>query len=68
VMGSGLEVELVFPLRVANAVTGAMIITTGTPGAFTKNHLALAQQVADGMGLFIEHVRRETERGVTQAR
>ncbi|MFL5522451.1 MAG: hypothetical protein ACJ8B6_16040 [Gemmatimonadales bacterium] len=68
VMGGGLEVELVFPLRVANAVTGAMIITTGTPGAFTKNHLALAQQVADGMGLFIEHVRRETERDVTQAR
>jgi hypothetical protein len=66
VMGGGLEVELVFPLRVANAVTGAMIITTGTPAAFTKNHLALAQQVADGAGLFIEHVRREMERGARQ--
>lgn len=60
-MGGGLEVELVFPLRVANAVTGAMIITTGTPGAFTQNHLALAQQVADGMGLYLEHMRREAE-------
>jgi len=59
VMGGGLEVELVFPLRVANAVTGAMIITTGTPGAFTQNHLALAQQVADGMGLYLEAMRRE---------
>jgi GAF domain-containing protein len=59
VMGGGLEVELVFPLRVANAVTGALIITTGTPEAFTKNHLALAQQVADGVGLYLEHMRRE---------
>jgi len=59
VMGSGLEVELVFPLRVTNAVTGAMIITTSTPGAFTKNHLALAQQVADGVGMYLELARRE---------
>jgi GAF domain-containing protein len=61
VMGGGLEVELVFPLRVADAVTGAMIITTSTPGAFTKNHLALAQQVADGVGLFVELARRSVE-------
>jgi hypothetical protein len=61
VMGGGLEVELVFPLRVANAVTGAMIITTGTPAAFTKHHLALAQQVADGAGLFIEHLWQRDE-------
>lgn len=63
VMGGGLEVELVFPLRVANAVTGAMIITTSTPGAFTKNHLALAQQVADGVGMYLELARREMEAG-----
>jgi GAF domain-containing protein len=44
----GNEVDLVFPMRCAGRIVAAMILTTGTPGAFTKAHLALAQQVADG--------------------
>jgi GAF domain-containing protein len=55
--GGGLEVELVFPLRVSGRVTGAMILTTGTPDAFTRTHLALAQQVADGVAPYVEHAR-----------
>ena len=47
VVGTGLEVELVFPLRLNARVTGAMILSTSTPDAFTRVHLALAQQVAD---------------------
>jgi GAF domain-containing protein len=65
--GGGLEVELVFPLRVANEVTGAMILTTGTPTAITPGQLALAQQMADGVGLYLEHMRRRTERVVAPA-
>lgn len=57
VAGGGHEVELVFPLRVGGRVTGAMILTSSTPDAFTRGHLALAQQVADGVAPYIEHAR-----------
>jgi hypothetical protein len=66
VIGAGLEVELVFPLRVNSRVTGAMILSTSTPDAFTRVHLALAQQVADMAAPWIELQRsgggREGER------
>jgi GAF domain-containing protein len=58
VMGGGVEVELVFPLRINGRVTGAMILTTSTPDAFTRVHLALAQQLADGVAAWIELQRR----------
>ncbi len=48
------EVELVFPLRVSGRVTGALILTTATPEAFTTRHLALAQQMADTAAPFLE--------------
>jgi putative methionine-R-sulfoxide reductase with GAF domain len=41
------DVELVFPMHAGGRVVAAMILTTGTPAAFTRAHLALAQQVAD---------------------
>ncbi len=62
VIGAGLEVELVFPLRLNARVTGAMILSTSTPDAFTRVHLALAQQVADMIAPWIALQRIRSER------
>jgi len=58
VMGGGVEIELVFPLRAGGTISGALILTTGAPDAFTRLHLAMAQQVADGIAPWIELLRR----------
>jgi hypothetical protein len=58
VMGGGAEIELVFPLRAGGVISGALILTTGAPDAFTRLHLAMAQQVADGIAPWIELLRR----------
>lgn len=58
VSGGEVEIELVFPLRISGAVIGAMLLTTSTPDAFTRTHLALAQQVADSMAPWLELERR----------
>lgn len=57
VMGGGAEIELVFPLRAGGGISGALILTTGAPDAFTRLHLAMAQQVADGIAPWIELLR-----------
>lgn len=56
--GGQSEIELVFPLRLSGVVIGAMLLTTGTPDAFTRGHLALAQQVADSIAPWLELERR----------
>ena len=58
VMGGGMEIELVFPLRLGGSIGGALILATGAPDAFTRLHLAIAQQVADGIAPWIELLRR----------
>lgn len=58
VAGSAPDVELVFPLRVAGQITGAMVLSTDTPDAFSRAHLVLAQQVADLLAPHIELIRR----------
>ena len=58
VMGGGAEIELVFPLRAGGVISGALILPTGEPDAFTRLHLAMAQQVADGIAPWIELLRR----------
>ncbi len=57
VMGGGAEIELVFPLRAGGAISGALILTTGAADAFTRLHLAMAQQVADGIAPWVELLR-----------
>jgi hypothetical protein len=57
VMGGGGEIDLVFPLRVGGHINGALILTTGAADAFTRLHLAMAQQVADGVAPWIELLR-----------
>ena len=57
VMGGGAEIELIFPLRAGGAISGALILTTGAPDAFTRLHLAMAQQVADGIAPWVELLR-----------
>lgn len=57
VMGGGAEIELVFPLRAGGNIGGALILTTGAADAFTRLHLAMAQQVADGIAPWIELLR-----------
>ncbi len=57
VMGGGTDIELVFPLRAGGAINGALILTTGATDAFTRLHLAMAQQVADGIAPWIELLR-----------
>lgn len=54
VMGGGIEVELVLPLRSAGQVTGALLLTLAAVDAVTRNHLALAQQVADMVAPWLE--------------
>ena len=58
VMGGGAEIELVFPLRAGGNISGALILTTGAADAFTRLHLAMAQQVADGIAPWVELLRR----------
>ncbi len=58
VSGGQMDIELVFPLRVSGVVIGAMLLTTSTPDAFTRSHLALAQQVADSIAPWLELERR----------
>ena len=58
VMGGGNEIELVFPVRAGGVIGGALILTTGAPDAFTRLHLAMAQQVADGIAPWVELLRR----------
>lgn len=57
VMGGGAEIELVFPLRAGGHINGALILTTGASDAFTRLHLAMAQQVADGIAPWIDLLR-----------
>ena len=57
VMGGGAEIELVFPLRAGGSIGGALILTTGAADAFTRLHLAMAQQVADGIAPWVELLR-----------
>jgi len=57
VMGGGAEIELVFPLRAGGSISGALILTTGAADAFTRLHLAMAQQVADGIAPWVELLR-----------
>lgn len=57
VMGGGAEIELVFPLRAGGNIGGALILTTGAADAFTRLHLAMAQQVADGIAPWVELLR-----------
>lgn len=57
VMGGGSEIELIFPLRAGGHIGGALILTTGAPDAFTRLHLAMAQQVADGIAPWVELLR-----------
>jgi hypothetical protein len=57
VMGGGAEIELVFPLRAGGTISGALILTTGAADAFTRLHLAMAQQVADGIAPWVELLR-----------
>ena len=57
VMGGGAEIELVFPLRAGGNISGALILTTGASDAFTRLHLAMAQQVADGIAPWVELLR-----------
>jgi hypothetical protein len=58
VMGAGAEIELVFPLRAGGNISGALVLTTGAADAFTRLHLAMAQQVADGIAPWVELLRR----------
>jgi hypothetical protein len=57
VMGGGAEIELVFPLRAGGHNSGALILTTSAADAFTRLHLAMAQQVADGIAPWVELLR-----------
>jgi len=57
VMGGGADIELVFPLRAGGSISGALILTTGAADAFTRLHLAMAQQVADGIAPWVELLR-----------
>lgn len=54
VMGGGIEVELVLPLRVTGRVIGALLLTLAAVDAVTRTHLALAQQVADMVAPWLE--------------
>lgn len=54
VMGGGIEVELVLPLRVTGRVIGALLLTLASVDAVTRTHLALAQQVADMVAPWLE--------------
>jgi hypothetical protein len=47
ILGGGIEVELVLPLRASGQVVGALLLTLAAADAVTRTHLALAQQVAD---------------------
>ncbi len=67
VSGGEMEIELVFPLRISGAVIGAMMLTTSTPDAFTRNHLALAQQVADSIAPWLELERRSVHTSTPQS-
>lgn len=57
---SGVEpdIDLIFPLRVAGTLMGAMVLTTDAPDAFSRAHLTLAQQVADLLAPHLELLRR----------
>jgi hypothetical protein len=68
VMGGGIEVELVLPLRVAGQVTGALLLTLTAADAVTRSHLALAQQVADMVAPWVElHVLQAWNAGRSSA-
>jgi hypothetical protein len=58
VAGGAAEIDLVFPLRVARQITGAMVLTTGGREDFGRAHLVLAQQVADLVAPHLELLRR----------
>jgi hypothetical protein len=58
VVGGAPDIELIFPLRVAGQRIGALVLTTEAPDAFSRAHLALAQQVADLLAPYLELQRR----------
>jgi hypothetical protein len=58
VAGGAAEIDLVFPLRVAGQITGAMVLTTCGREDFGRAHLVLAQQVADLVAPHLELLRR----------
>lgn len=58
VVGVAPDVELIFPLRVAGQLVGAMALTTDSPAAFSRPHLMLAQQIADLVAPYLELQRR----------
>lgn len=63
-LGGGIEVELVLPLRVAGRTTGALLLTLAAADAVTRSHLALAQQVADMVAPWMEvHVEAARHAG-----
>jgi GAF domain-containing protein len=68
VLGGGIEVELVLPLRVSGQVTGALLLTLASADAVTRSHLALAQQVADMVAPWVEtHVMQVRNAGLSPA-